>query len=95
MKAIISRKVKSEVSDLMRIGNEAKTDSDNAAYSLKVLNLEYIFEMLAELRQIAKKSDEKSLIYYIGMAALEAGEICDQIKFQQDLEDGKSNKSGS
>ncbi len=95
VKPTILRKVKSEVRDLMRIGGEAETEGDNTSNRLKTLNLEYIFEMLTELRQIAIKSDEQSLIYYIEMAALEAGDICDQISFKQDLESEKSDKSSS
>jgi len=43
-------------------------------------SLEYIFDVLLELVKIAKKSDEASLVYYLEMAALEAGERSSKIK---------------
>lgn len=62
-----------------------------ASQKKEMQNLEYIFQMLAELRLIAKKSNHHPLVYFIEMAALEAGDSCDKLKFE--MEDAATNAS--
>ena len=50
----------------------------------RIQNLEYIFDMLKEMRVIAKNINEASLVYYLEMAAMEAGDARDVLNFERD-----------
>lgn len=64
--------------------NSTLNPTPNLASNPAIGKLEYIFDMLRELRKIAKDTGEESLVYYLEMAAMESGEICDVIKFRQE-----------
>ncbi len=64
--------------------DQIETVSTVSLTSKKISQLEYIFEMLRELRKIAKETEEESLVYYLEMAALESGDLCDVQKFRQE-----------
>ena len=80
LKPINARKTNPEVRVLMTLGaknNGAKGLNQKAR---RLQNLDYIFEMLREMRNIAKATGELSLIYYLEMAAMEAGDAGDVIR---------------
>ena len=64
--------------------NEPCNHSNGIALPAKIRNLEFIFEMLVELRKMAVDTEEVSLAYFLEMAALEAGDIRDRAKFEED-----------
>ena len=51
-------------------------------------HLEYLSQMLAEMRKIALNIEENTLAYLIEMSVLEALQAGEIIKFQDDLENG-------
>lgn len=76
MKPDNAKKTASGVEGLIELGQKDNCDH--------VPSLEYIFDMLAELRSIAKNIDQVSLVYYLEMAAMEAGDASDALKFRRD-----------
>ena len=71
----------------MRLEGEAKREFGVEGRSGENSNLEYIFDALLELRNLAKGANETSLVYYIEMAALEAGD-----RFEFHKKNATSNK---
>ena len=64
--------------------NEACNHSTGIALPAKIQSLDFVFEMLVELRKMAAETEEVSLMYFLEMAALEAGDIRDKAKFEED-----------
>ena len=76
-------------SAIARKNIEPNDKSKLSALQGQVRNLDFIFEMLVELRKMAVDTDEKSLTYFLEMAALEAGVIRDSAKFEEDALTGE------
>ena len=64
----------------MIFSQKLESNTEDNAMPNKLNNLEYIFDLLIELSKVAKESNEVSLVYYLEMAALEAGERRNQIE---------------
>lgn len=58
------------------------------------LRLQYISQMLRELRNQARSLDEDTLGYLIEMAMLESVQVDEIEKFQRDLASGESGSQG-
>lgn len=85
MKPANIRKTNSEVEVLLNMGRKDEID-EVMSETLRIANLKYIYDMLLELRTIAKATDEEALVYYLEMSAMEASDASDAIRMKQDLD---------
>ncbi len=73
-----------QVDALIGFGDENDLQSIKDNLTDRIQKLEYIFDMLGEMRNIARDVDEASLVYYLEMAVMETGDACDRLKFKRD-----------
>ena len=81
------RKPNQQVDVLIGFGDERDCRPGKGELTKRIQKLEYIFDMLGEMRNIAMSMDEVSLVYYLEMAVMETGDACDALKFERDAPD--------